>query len=150
MTTQFKQKGFTIIELLIVIVVIGILATITAVALGGANERARDAKRESDVKSLQTALEAYYTVGNSHYPTLANMNDTTFRGDNFQGLDGSVYEDPNGTDDQLASTPAESVYAYEPAPSGCDNTDTGGMCTEYTLTATMEGDGSTLVRTNLQ
>lgn len=150
MTTQFKQKGFTIIELLIVIVVIGILATITAIALGGANERARDAKRESDAKSLQTALEAYYTVGNSNYPTLANMNDATFRDDNFQGLDNSVYQDPNATDDQLAATPAANVYSYEPGPSGCDNTSTGGMCTEYTLSMTLEDDGSTLTKTNLQ
>lgn len=150
MTTQFKQKGFTIIELLIVIVVIGILATITAIALGGANERARDAKRESDAKSLQTAIEAYYTIGNSNYPTLDDMNDTTFREDNFQGLDDSVYQDPNADDDQLASAAAANVYAYEPGPSGCDNTDTGGMCTEYTLTMTLEDDGSTLTKTNLQ
>ncbi|MCA1807440.1 MAG: type II secretion system GspH family protein [Actinobacteria bacterium] len=148
MKTKLQQKGFTIIELLIVIVVIGILATITAVALGGANARARDAKRESDVKSLQTAIEAYYTIeGSSNYPTEANMNDTAFRDANFQGLDESVYQDPNAADSTLATTPTADQYAYEATPAGCDNTTTN--CDGYTLTITLE-EGDEIVRTNLQ
>lgn len=149
--SQAKQKGFTIIELLIVIVVIGILATITAVALGGANERARDAKRESDAKSLQTALEAYYTIGNSQYPTLAQFNDATFRTDNFQGVTDDTFQDPNATDSQLAAAPAANVYSYEVAPAGCDNDPAvGGICTDYTLTVTLEGSPDPIVKTNLQ
>lgn len=147
MISQAKQKGFTIIELLIVIVVIGILATITAVALGGANERARDAKRESDVKSLQTALEAYYTIGNSQYPTETDFNDDTFRSNNFQGLDESTFQDPNADNSTLASTPTANQYSYEATPDGCDNTTT--VCDGYTLTVTLEG-GDPIVRNNLQ
>lgn len=147
MTTQTNQKGFTIIELLIVIVVIGILAAITAIALGGANARARDAKRESDVKSLQTALEAYYTIGNSQYPTEANMNDATFRSENFQGLDESVFQDPNADDSQLASGATANQYSYEATPENCDNTTT--VCDGYTLTVTLE-EGDDITRTNLQ
>lgn len=143
-----QQKGFTIIELLIVIVVIGILATITAVALGGANARARDAKRESDVKSLQTAIEAYYTIeGSSNYPSEADMNDTAFRDANFQGLDDSVFQDPNADDSTLATAPTADQYAYAALPAGCDNATTN--CDEYTLTVTLE-DGETIERTNLQ
>lgn len=148
MKSKLQQKGFTIIELLIVIVVIGILATITAVALGGANARARDAKRESDVKSLQTAIEAYYTIeGSSSYPAEADMNDATFRTDNFQGLDESVYQDPNAADDQLANTPTEGQYAYSATPAGCDRTTTA--CDGYTLTVTLE-EGDEITRSNLQ
>ncbi len=148
MKTKLQQKGFTIIELLIVIVVIGILATITAVALGGANARARDAKRESDVKSLQTAIEAYYTIeGSSNYPSEADMNDAAFRTANFQGLDESVYEDPNAADGTLATTPTADQYAYEATPAGCDNVTT--TCDGYTLTVTLE-EGDVITRTNLQ
>ncbi len=62
-----RTSGFTIVELLIVIVVIGILAAITMVAFNGVQERARDAQRAQDVKTIVKALEVYYLdVG--HYP----------------------------------------------------------------------------------
>ncbi len=54
-----KQTGFTIVELLIVIVVIGILAAITIVAFNGVQNRANDSRRDSDLKQLKTALEMY-------------------------------------------------------------------------------------------
>lgn len=55
-----KQKGFTLIELLVVIAIIGLLSTLSILALNQARARARDAKRISDVKQIQTALELYY------------------------------------------------------------------------------------------
>lgn len=61
------QKGFTIVELLIVIVVIGILASITIVAYNGIQSRARDASRDNNVKQLKTALELY-KADNGFYP----------------------------------------------------------------------------------
>lgn len=63
-----KQSGFTIVELLIVIVVIGILAAITIVAYNGIQTRARNAERTSEISSLQKALELY-KVDNGAYPT---------------------------------------------------------------------------------
>jgi general secretion pathway protein G len=62
-----KQKGFTIVELLIVIVVIGILAAITIVAYNGVQQRARDAQRQSDVVAITKALEMYY-LDHGQYP----------------------------------------------------------------------------------
>lgn len=53
------KKGFTLIELLVVIAIIGILATTLLVSLGGARQSARDARRISDLKSVQGALELY-------------------------------------------------------------------------------------------
>lgn len=53
------QAGFTIVELLIVIVVIGILAAITIVAYNGVQQRGRDVKRSSDVSNLKKLLEMY-------------------------------------------------------------------------------------------
>ena len=55
-----NQKGFTLIELLVVIAIIGLLSTLSILALNQARARARDAKRISDVKQIQTALELYY------------------------------------------------------------------------------------------
>lgn len=63
-----NKKGFTLIELLVVIAIIGLLSTLAVVALGSARQKANDAKRLSDIKQVQTALELYYT-DNSAYPT---------------------------------------------------------------------------------
>ncbi len=61
-----KQKGFTLIELLVVIAIIGLLSTLAVVALNNARMKARDAKRVSDIKQTQTALELYYNDINSY------------------------------------------------------------------------------------
>jgi general secretion pathway protein G len=60
-------RGFTIVELLIVIVVIGILAAITIVAYNGIQSRARDVKRTDDIAAIKKALELY-KITNGDYP----------------------------------------------------------------------------------
>ena len=62
-----KQKGFTLLELLVVIGIIGLLASIIVVNLTGARRRARDTKRIADIRQLQTAVEDYYGK-NGKYP----------------------------------------------------------------------------------
>jgi general secretion pathway protein G len=71
MVTQPRRTpGFTIVELLIVVVVIGILAAIVIVAYNGIQATARDNIRKSDLKNLATAIEAYYAT-NGNYPMSA-------------------------------------------------------------------------------
>ena len=53
-------RGFTLIELLVVIAIIGILSSVVLASLNSARQKGRDAKRISDVKQLQLALELYY------------------------------------------------------------------------------------------
>lgn len=62
-----KQTGFTIVELLIVIVIIGILAAITIVAYNGIQSRGNDSRRDSDIKQIKNALEMY-KIDNDAYP----------------------------------------------------------------------------------
>jgi len=61
------QKGFTLIEVLVVVSIIGLLASIVLVGLGGFRSQGRDAKRIADLKQTQNALELYYTKC-QHYP----------------------------------------------------------------------------------
>lgn len=68
-----KQRGFTLVELLVVIAIIGILSTIVVSGLTSARASSRDARRISDIKSIQVALALYYN-DNSQYPlTLSSL-----------------------------------------------------------------------------
>lgn len=62
------KKGFTLIELLVVIAIIGILSSVVLASLNTARVKARDARRISDIKQIQLALELYYD-SNNNYPT---------------------------------------------------------------------------------
>jgi len=55
-----KRSGFTLIELLVVIAVIGLLASIVLVSLGPARMKARDSKRQSDLRQINLAMEMCY------------------------------------------------------------------------------------------
>lgn len=61
-----RRRGFTITELLIVISVIGILASIGIVAYPGYQKRLRDSERKNDLSQLATAMNAYAIKKNSY------------------------------------------------------------------------------------
>ena len=65
-----NKQAFTLIELLVVIAIIGILTALAVVSLQNSRRSARDAKRLSDVKQIQIALELYYQDNSSYPPTL--------------------------------------------------------------------------------
>jgi len=62
-----KQKGFTLVELMIVITVILILSAVAIMTLNSSRAKARDSKRLSDVRRLQTALE-FFNADENSYP----------------------------------------------------------------------------------
>jgi type IV pilus assembly protein PilE len=93
------NKGFTLLELLVVIAIIAILIALGTISYSTAQKKSRDAKRSSDMKEIQNALETYHAVEGA-YPdadTVAYPNpledDTTY----FPS--GNVPTDPKtGTD----------------------------------------------------
>ena len=68
MPSLSQRRGFTLIEILIVVAIIGILASVVLVGLGPVQQKGRDARRISDLKQIQTGLELYFAK-NGVYPT---------------------------------------------------------------------------------
>jgi len=62
------DDGFTLIEIMVVILILGLLATIVVQSLRGATDRAKRTKAEADIAELKTALDRYY-LDNGSYPT---------------------------------------------------------------------------------
>jgi prepilin-type N-terminal cleavage/methylation domain-containing protein len=71
-------NGFTIVELLIVIAVLAILAVIVIITFNGIQERARNAKRQGDLSSVQKKIETY-NVENGQYPKTTNNPKSNWR-----------------------------------------------------------------------
>lgn len=140
-----KQSGFTIVELLIVIVVIGILALLVVNTFSGIQKKARDSERQTDINALHGQLEAYYAQ-NAKYPSLVNLQTSTWVSSNLKGLDPKALLDPNQTTAVIQGSNAANQYGYVATPANCDNSTTD--CTAYALTATLES-GSTFAKNSL-
>ncbi|MFH0773337.1 MAG: type II secretion system protein [bacterium] len=63
------KKSFTLLEMLIVLGIIAVILSVLTVSFSTAQKKSRDAKRKSDLKSLQGALEQYYSTCGYLYPT---------------------------------------------------------------------------------
>lgn len=72
--TRFAQKGFTIVELLIVIVVIGILAAIVIIAFNGVQNRANVSAVQSDLKNFGQKAAMFYADNGAYPSTIAHLN----------------------------------------------------------------------------
>lgn len=70
------RRGFTIIEIMVIIVVIGILTTIVVVSFTAIQKGNRDGQRDNDITEVQRALEKYY-ADNGQYPLPAGDVDNT-------------------------------------------------------------------------
>jgi len=127
--TQNHKKGFTLIELLVVVAIMGMLAALAVVALNNARARARDARRISDVKQIQTALELYF-LDNNNYPTGTNINlgsstALCFSDSGFAATCGTqvtymglVPLNPAPSDDGACGDATSYVYTYDGAQQG--------------------------------
>ena len=103
-----NKKGFTLIELLVVIAIIGLLSTLAVVSLNGARSKARDARRTSDLKALQSAIELHigdYEVAPAVPSVVENAWANIAVGAQASGkltayLPAGMPIDPSGTDDK--------------------------------------------------
>lgn len=113
---KFKNTaGFTLIELLVVIAIIGILSSVVLASLNGARESSRDARRQTDLQQIQTALSLYANENSGNYPTASNLESELESGNYISNL---------------PSDPGNNSYEY------CRSSSKTSFC----IAATMEGE----------
>jgi len=76
-SNKTKHSAFTLIELLVVIAIIALLVTFSVIALISARTKARDAKRLTDIKNTQTALDLYYNEYGIYPAGVESMDQTS-------------------------------------------------------------------------
>lgn len=74
------NKGFTLLELLVVIGIIALLVSFAAVSYSAAQKRARDSRRKADLNSMKNALEQYYSANSFVYPGTCSTASTYLQG----------------------------------------------------------------------
>jgi prepilin-type N-terminal cleavage/methylation domain-containing protein len=68
---QNQEDGFTLVELLVVIVILGILAAIVVLAVGGITNKGQDSSMKTDKRTLEAAEEAYFAKTDGDNPVYA-------------------------------------------------------------------------------
>ena len=108
------KKGFTLVELLVVISIIATLVAILLPNFMGARERAKDAQKIQDAYAIKNALRMYYN-DNQAYPTPVGTGNTIAIPTGYMAATGLgfTYAQPNGTDGFLITIPLESGQGTE-------------------------------------
>lgn len=129
------QEGFTLIELLVVVIIIGLLAAIAIPAFLGQRNKANDAAAKSLVRNGATAMEAYFSDGN----TYANASAT-----NLAGIEPNIVWQTTAADaskDQVNfGVPTATTYTLSTVSKS-------GTTYTYAKNLAPAGGGSTVTRT---
>ena len=124
MKSAQNKKGFTLIELLVVISIMVVLATIAAINYSQVFKNGRDAKRQSDLKTIQSALEQYRADQGSYPDTITFGGALTNAGKTYLK---EIPQDPTGSPDYsytVLGTPGTDYCLYAHVENPANSKDT--------------------------
>lgn len=125
-----QDKGFTLVELLIVIVILGILATVTVFAVRGITDRGQENACNVDERTLSTAIESFYA---SYQEDPADLNALT---------QGRVNDPVAGTRDEPLLKDAPTNFSFVAASSAAPWADSAGANTNVAADAINNGNAA--------
>jgi prepilin-type N-terminal cleavage/methylation domain-containing protein len=114
-----STRGFSLIEILIVITLIGLLAAIVVVNMNESSAESRDVERQADLRNLQSAIEAYKSQY-GRYPYQA----TSTSGGGWSGQLGTIYAPDNGSSQYIVGLAPEFIPVL-PADAKLNGTNSG-------------------------
>ncbi len=120
-----------------VLIVPGIMVTLIVTTFGGVRSKATDAQRQTDINTIDSHVESY-NAQYAKYPTLTNMNDSSWVTANMPGLDPQVLIAPNSSSSKFTDTLAQNAFDYQATSAtdgSCDNVAVD--CTHFKLTAVL-------------
>jgi prepilin-type N-terminal cleavage/methylation domain-containing protein len=125
-----KEKGFTLIEIVLVLAIAGLLLVIVFLAVSGAQKSRRDTQRKTDLSRIAAQLESYASNNNGLYPQMAGAQTwTAFWGSNY--ITGGNFNDPttgvaygNGGTGAIPAAPTAGTVYYN-VGIACDGTAIG-------------------------
>lgn len=166
------RRGFTIVELVIVLTIMGILLAVAVVNINASQVNARDSERKSDIEAIGFALEAYYSnedsassgiydMSGDSYPATINLSTDAHFKTAFPDIDPKSVRAPdvevtsprslvpatNGTATTAGVLPQPTInsYVYQPLRKDgtlCTQITQKGDCRRFNLYYRLEGDNS--------
>jgi len=124
------QKGFTLVELLVVISVIAILTSLVSISLASAQKQARDTTRKSDLSQYRSSLEMFANRNNGLFPLYSTSTVASGSLCTSLGSSGTCPEDPKYANDNTYLQ-----YQYQSDGSGVSG---AASATEYVLWSKLE------------
>ncbi len=165
-----NRRGFTIVELLIVIALMGILLTLSVVNLRGTQLSSRDTERKTDIDSITSHLDVFYKVGTDNstvlgrYPSTVELSGSANIQSNLRDADLRAFTPPGATSADtgfVAATnntqttagvtpqPTTSTYVYQPLQqNGALCNSSAQMCTKFNLFYKLETDNLVYMKTS--
>jgi len=169
-----KQRGFTVVELIITVTIMGILLILTVVNVSSSQMRARDDERSTDVQSIALNLESYFSaqqtdnlMSGGSYVGSDYLTDTTFVGGTLPDIDPKVLRAPgvdiSAPQSFIAATnavqtksgvlpqPTKNTYVYQPLTTTntlCTDPFIDGACRKFNIYYYLESDNQVYMITS--
>jgi prepilin-type N-terminal cleavage/methylation domain-containing protein len=155
-----RTRGFTIVEIIVTITIMGILLTLAVVGVGATQQKARDDERIADVEAFASHLESFYRTGKdtnsrlNRYPSTDLIDSgvssitTNLRDIDLKSVMAPGVTDPLTTlkiapTNSLTQTPTKDEYIYQPLQGdGTLCTGSSQDCRKYYIYYFLEGDST--------
>lgn len=152
---EHRTGGYTIIELMVVMVIIGILAGLSTTIILSYRYQGRDSERKSDVEAIARSFEISYlrdaTASGPSYPTTQKATDTSGYASLFKGqsLDATKAPDTTAATSIVAATtttrpqsPTKDQYIYLPLAADGSLCNGNSLCVRFFLYYRLEGNST--------